>query len=288
MNSSPLSYGVVAGAAAAERLDLALARAGLASSRRQARKLLDDRRIVVNGALVAVASRAIRPGDRLAVIAEEAALSILFADDQVIVVDKPPGVPSQPSADVKIPSVVEIAAVSLHDLLKGRSVHLVHRLDTNTSGALLLAQQPGVAAELSERVRNREVTRNYLALVRGRVAEAFEIDRPIARQSASRFEVRADGRPARTVIRPLAASDDHSLVEAIPLTGRTHQIRVHLFEAGHPILGDRKYGGADPAAPRVMLHAHRLTIPEYGSWTAPLPDDFRMLAEAVGLAVDDL
>jgi 23S rRNA pseudouridine1911/1915/1917 synthase len=283
MNSSPGRFGSVATAAAAERLDQALARAGLAASRRQARKLLDDRRIVVNGAVVAVASRAIRRGERLAVIAKEAVLSILFVDHQIIVVDKPAGVPSQPSREVAIPSIVEIAAVSLDDLLAGDSLHLVHRLDTNTSGALLFARQASVAAALSEQVRSREITRHYLALVRGRVGETIEIDRPIARQSASRFEVRADGRPARTIVRPLAVSDDHSLVEAILLTGRTHQIRVHLTDAGHPIVGDRKYGGADPAAPRMMLHAHQLAVPGYPGWTAPLPEDFRLCAEVLGL-----
>ncbi|MDP6954314.1 MAG: RNA pseudouridine synthase, partial [Alphaproteobacteria bacterium] len=149
---------------------------------------------------------------------------------------------------------------------------LVHRLDKETSGVLLLARHRRAARELTHLFREGAVEKIYWALVSGRPSPAKgEIDRPLTK-GAERVAEDEAGRPAITRYRTIAAADDVAWLALTPLTGRTHQLRAHCALIGHAILGDRKYGGA--RRKRLQLHARELAVPRDGGnlrVTAPLP-----------------
>lgn len=159
--------------------------------------------------------------------------------------DKPVGMPVQPPQDRKTRSLEELLRVQY------REIYLVHRIDTPTSGVVVFARNRQAAAWLSELFATRAIRKVYLAVIDGTIPEETTIDTPI------------EGREAVTIVRPVR----DSLVEAEILTGRTHQIRIHLASIGHPVLGDRRYGG--PSAPRLMLHAWKLEHASLGTLTAP-------------------
>lgn len=208
--------------------------------------------------------------------------------------DKPPGLSSQGG---------RIRAHTLDDLLwafmrsNGKRPELVHRLDRDTSGVILAAKTKPAAGFLGKAIQSRQLLKTYLALV----SSAPEpprglIDKPLLRQevgreSYMRVSDAPDARPSQSRYRTLAASDAGALVELEPLTGRMHQLRVHMAAIGRPLVGDVRYGGgltfAGRPAPRLMLHAARLDFPHPGGGRmvveAPLPDDFRALAASAGL-----
>ena len=257
-------------------------------SRRGAKRAMEAGGVVVEGASVAVASRPVTPGTRVTLVSEDVSLPILHLGADFVVIDKPPVMPSQIPADTDAIAASEILAAQLRRAGDRRPVKIVHRLDTNTTGVMVYALGDEAAARIAGKLQSRESKKTYVALVSGRLEHERTIEAPIARTGAREFGVRDEGRPARTLVRPLQSSDDVSLVEATLLTGRTHQLRIHLAWAGHPILGDRKYGGpvAD-AAPRPMLHALRLEIPGEGEWLAPLHPDMRGVIRSLGMEYDD-
>jgi 23S rRNA pseudouridine1911/1915/1917 synthase len=279
------------------RLDLFLANNLPDLSRKQAKRLVDGRRVAVNGRIEALASRELAPGERVSVLLPEEgeerrppAVTILYEDGDCLVVAKPPGLPSGPTKDPARPH-----AAALAEALTGRRLTLLHRLDRDTSGALLLAKTSPFAQALTRAFRERTVEKGYLALARGRVPASFEVVLHLKEGAAGRvLVVRSGGVRADTAFRTLAHRGGYSLVEARPRTGRMHQIRVQLAHAGHPILGDSLYGG-DAAVPvgageepvgRQMLHAWTLafdhpTLARRLRVEAPVPDDFRALAEAL-------
>jgi 23S rRNA pseudouridine1911/1915/1917 synthase len=199
---------------------------------------------------------------------------------------KPAGIPSGPTRDA-----ARIHAATLAEEVTGRSLTLLHRLDKDTSGVLLFAKTRVFAAALLKAFRDREVGKTYLALVPGRPQGTFEVSCHLREGEGGRMlVVRSGGMKAETTFRTLAAKAGYALVEARPKTGRTHQIRVHLAQADHPILGDSTYGGAaevgDEPVLRHMLHAWALEFqhPNLGTRVrveAPPPEDFRQLAEAL-------
>jgi 23S rRNA pseudouridine1911/1915/1917 synthase len=214
---------------------------------------------------------------------------LLFADEHVAAVDKPAGVPSQPTLATDRGHLPELVA-----RLLGGEVLPVHRLDRETSGVVVLARTREAAARLSAAFRQGAPVKTYLALcARGPQPSEGRIDAPLGpdRGRPGRRTVVAGGEPAATAWRTLRLGPGgQALVEARPETGRTHQIRVHLAHLGAPLLGDARYGGPrrvlEVAVPRVMLHAFRLEIrhPVTGailSLGAPLPDDFRAVLEAL-------
>ncbi len=231
------------------RLDQAVAARFPHVSRRQARALIADRRVLVNERLVAIASREVRENDRVAVVDETAEVQILKLTDSFVAVNKPAGMPTQPTRDRKQRSLEELLRVQF------KSIYLVHRLDTGTSGVVVFARTRDAAASLSRLFSGREIRKTYLARVTGTIDSAVTIDAPVG------------GKEALTTIRPRSAG----LVEAEIYTGRTHQIRIHLASIGHPVIGDRRYGG--PKAPRLMLHAWKLEHDALGTLEAPIPDD---------------
>ena len=229
------------------RLDQAVAARFPHISRRQARELIGSRRILVNERLVAIASREVRDDDRIAVIEDAPRLAILKITDDFVAVNKPAGMPTQPTRDRKQRSLEELLRAQF------KSLYLVHRLDTGASGVVLFARTRAAAAKFSELFASSAIRKIYVAIVDGTIDGEMKIDSPIA------------GREALTIVRPL----DGSRVEVEIKTGRTHQIRIHLASIGHPIAGDRRYGG--PKAERLMLHAWKLEHPSVGTLEAPLP-----------------
>ena len=216
-------------------------------SRRKARELIAAGRVLVNQRPVRVASREVGDDDALRVAEELPAVPLLRITDDWLAVDKPAGVPTQPPRDRSAMSLEEMLRVEY------REIYLVHRLDTPTSGVVVFARNRAAAARLSELFASRAIRKTYLAVVAGAIAAETRIDTPI------------DGKEAITIVRPRGGG----MVEAEILTGRTHQIRIHLASIGHPVVGDRRYGGA--AAARLMLHAWKLEHEELGVIEAPVP-----------------
>lgn len=212
------------------------------------------------------------------------ALPILHLDADVIVIDKPPGLIVHPTLDGEHDTVIGRCLAELAKREPGHHrLHVVHRLDRDTSGVMMLARHLGAARHLQQQLRLHTVTRRYLALVAGTLARATRVDRGIGRPSpgSRRAALASGGRPASTMVRPVEALGRAMLVEAELHTGRTHQVRVHLSFLGHPVLGDEIYGEpkADPVrVPRLALHAAQLGFvhPTTGarlSFTVPLPGD---------------
>lgn len=214
-------------------------------------------------------------------------LTIIQRNRDLVAIDKP--------ADVSL-LADRSGAPCLWDRLAGElgsKPYLVHRLDKGTSGVLLVALNPDTQRRLTRAFQQRQVRKFYLAWVAGMLetTATLLIDLPLRKGRKSRYRVAglresirrgprgwflpepdADGHDSLTRIRALRHADGRTLVLASPVTGRTHQLRVHLAWIGHPILGDRLYGRPDaPAqqAPRLQLHCHRLVVPQVGTFTAP-------------------
>jgi 23S rRNA pseudouridine1911/1915/1917 synthase len=214
---------------------------------------------------------------------------VLYHDAVVIVVNKPRGLVVHPSAGHRDDSVV-------HQLLPWLPVTdgtprpgVVHRLDKDTSGLLLMARTAQARDALSLAISQREVRRDYLAVVRGHLApRSGVVDAPLGRDPRQRLKMAVvlGGRPARTHYRTIAAWSGFSAVQCTLETGRTHQIRVHLASLGHPVIGDPLYGGRHPLFTQgQLLHAGRLGFvhPAQQYWMeleAEVPDDWRALAQA--------
>jgi 23S rRNA pseudouridine1911/1915/1917 synthase len=172
---------------------------------------------------------------------------------------------------------------------------IVHRLDKDTSGLLVVAKDDDAYQELVRAMAERRVARSYLALVRGTPSPTGSIDAPIGRHNLNRTKMAVvpGGRPSVTHYRVVAAAERRSLLEVDLETGRTHQIRVHLSHLGHPVLGDRTYGGMTDDAraiglTRPFLHAFRLSFPHPDDGRTitisdPLPDDLAAALEAAGI-----
>lgn len=208
-------------------------------------------------------------------------LDILFEDDALIFLNKPAGLVVQQR-------MYEPDEPFLHELVQRHTspAYLMQRLDRGTSGVIFFSKQAGLNARLTRQFEKKRVRKTYLALCEGELGEAQTVDAPIARIGAIKFGVRDHGKRALTHLRPLAYSEDGSLVEIVLETGRTHQIRVHLAAIGHPLAGDWLYG--ERSEERPMLHAAELemTHPLTGQplrVAAPVPEDFREAAGRRGI-----
>ncbi|MBV8517187.1 MAG: RluA family pseudouridine synthase [Acidobacteria bacterium] len=240
------------------RLDQAVAARHPEISRRRARILIAEHRVLVNDRPVAVASREVSDRDRIAIVQDVPELAIVKETRDWIAVDKPSGLATQP--------VRERNQRSLEELLRVRygNVFVVHRIDTQTSGIVVFARHREAAAQLSQLFASRAIRKTYLAVVEGAIESELTIESPIG------------GKDAHTLVRPLRRLDDRTLVEAEIFTGRTHQIRIHLRSIERPVVGDRRYGSSMPA-PRMLLHAWKLAHEEFGTLIAPVPGDFPAL-----------
>lgn len=210
-----------------------------------------------------------------------AELPVLYEDDDVMVVNKPSGLLTHAKGGLSTePTVAEIIRPKTSFAASGTDrPGIVHRLDRDTSGVLIIAKTADAAAHLQRQFAQRTTKKTYLAITDGvpKLAAA-KIDLPIGRNPSapSTFRVDPNGKPAQTTYRVLAAADNQALIELNPTTGRTHQLRVHLAYLTTPILGDRVYG--KPNASRLMLHAHKLeiTLPsgERKTFEAAVPENF--------------
>lgn len=183
--------------------------------------------------------------------------TVIHEDAHVLAVDKPEGLSSIPERDLSVPS-----AQKLLEAERGEKLFVVHRLDKEVSGLLLFARDAETHRTLSIAFEQRLVHKTYLALAHGTLAgERGLVDEPIAEFGSGRMGVHATkGKPSETQWKVIERLEGATLVEAIPLTGRRHQIRVHFYAIGHPLVGDPRYG--DKAAPgeRLMLHALSLSV----------------------------
>jgi RluA family pseudouridine synthase len=203
---------------------------------------------------------------------------ILLEDDEVLVVNKPEGLASIPEGAPGRDSLWGQLSAAWHDKL-----YVVHRLDKETSGVILFAKSAAAHRFLNEQFSQRQVEKVYLALVHGRVPDQEgTIDAPLREFGSGRMGVDpARGRPATTRFRLAEQLPAHSLLEVRPLTGRRHQIRVHLYHLGHPIVGDTRYGdrAMQQGFPRLMLHAWRLRCQgpcgQEIAVEAPIPESFQ-------------
>jgi 23S rRNA pseudouridine1911/1915/1917 synthase len=224
---------------------------------------------------------------------------VRFRDDDLVVVAKPAGLVTHPAGRRRTGTLVNALLGMGIPLAAGDDPDrpgIVHRLDAGTSGLLVVASSDRAYAALRTMFRRHEVDRRYLALVRGAPTnDAFAVDAPLGRRADRVVVDRTEGRPASTAITVQERLEGVALLEAAPRTGRTHQIRVHLSAIGHPIAGDRAYGGMDATARRLglarpFLHAASIGFmhPSTGEPVAirePLPDDLR---EALERARGDL
>ena len=208
-------------------------------------------------------------------------LPILYEDDDVIVVNKPSGLLTHAKGGLSDePTVAEIIRPKTSFATDTDRPGIVHRLDRDTSGLLIVAKNPESAAHLQRQFAERTAKKTYVAITDGKPKlNAAKIDLPIGRNPSapSTFRIDPNGKPAQTTYHVLAENDAQSFVELKPTTGRTHQLRVHLAHLNAPILGDRVYGKSSDC--RMMLHAQKLeiTLPsgERKVFEAAVPDEFK-------------
>ncbi len=244
------------------------------------------RELVKTGDLVRLEVPAV---EKIDAAAEEIAFPVLFEDEHLIVLDKPAGMvvhPGAGNADGTLVNALLHYCPTLSGIGGKERPGIVHRLDKETSGCLVVAKNDATHRELSKQFAARTLKKIYLALVAGRLKKnAGTIDAPIGRHPVHRQRMSISrtsrGRSAKTEYKVVQGGWEMSLVECALHSGRTHQIRVHLHHLGNPVLGDKLYAARIAKAfPRQMLHAWKLgfTHPATGLWQefeAPLPEDFR-------------
>ncbi|HXF67581.1 MAG TPA: 23S rRNA pseudouridine(1911/1915/1917) synthase RluD [Burkholderiales bacterium] len=278
------------------RLDQALARLLPRYSRSRLAQWIRAGRVALNGRPAAPRHRvwkgdlvAVTPApapEELAHRPEAIALDIVYEDEHLLVVNKPPGLVVHPGSGNWQGTLLNALLGHAPRLGALARAGIVHRLDKDTSGLLVVAKTPEAQADLVRQLQARSVRREYLALAHGRIARAGTVEAPIGRHPRvrTRMAVAARGRPAVTHYEVLERFEHATLLRVRLETGRTHQIRVHLSALGHPVVGDPVYGrrGAQPSFPRQALHAERLALVHPAtrrpmSWRVEPPQDMRQL-----------
>ena len=284
------------------RLDVFLAARVPGLTRSQAGKAADEGRAFVNEVPKKPAA-ILRPGDRVALRTLEAPpaglepqdipIKVLYRDDDLIVIDKPFGLVVHPGAGVRSGTLVNALLHQFPEVIwvgEGGRPGIVHRLDMETSGVMVVARSPRAYESLKGQFKDRRVKKVYHGLVWGRMpGPDGRLDAPIGRhpRHGQRMSVRTrkprEAETRYTVLREFLRT---TLLEVRPLTGRTHQIRVHLAAAGHPLVGDARYGRkrGERRTPRLFLHAHRLSFahPATGEpleFVSPLPPDLEAVLQ---------
>jgi len=270
-------------------------------SRTQVQKLIAAGNVTVNGQLAKPGLR-LNSGDRIDINIpptppqelkpEAMPLKIIYEDDDLLAVDKPPGLTVHPAPGH--PGHTLVNAILAHfphlaDIGDWLRPGVVHRLDKDTSGVMLVAKNSAAQANLSRQFKSHSVTKAYLALVKGKLEpESGIIEADIGRDPHNRkkMAVVAQGREARTEYRVVKYIGNYTLLEVMPETGRTHQIRVHLAAIGFPVVGDKVYGVKSPHLSHQFLHASRLgfrlpSTGEYVEFESELPDDLQKALEAI-------
>lgn len=268
-------------APAGERLDVAIAQA-LALSRTAAKDLVDEGMVTLDGRPVGKPATKLRGGEIVSLVipparpslveAEDLGVTVIYEDDDLAAIDKPPGIVAHPTATLRTGTVVnallgrmELSKEDVYDPHRDDyRPGIVHRLDKDTSGVMVVAKHDDAHRALSDAFKKRLTVKEYVAIGVGDLPDEVVVDAPIGRHPVNRQTMTIGGgnpKSASTTVRVLARAPGHVLVKATPRSGRTHQIRVHLAHLGAPILGDEVYGRASGAIPRQALHAFRLTLP---------------------------
>ena len=308
----PVSTITVTEEADGTRLDRFLASVLAGHSRSQLQRLIKEGCVLI-GAAPARANQAVRTGQIVTVDipapvaatprAEALPLRILYEDRDLIVVDKPAGMVVHPAAGHDSGTLVNALLHHVDDLsgIGGeKRPGIVHRLDRGTSGLMVVAKHDRAHEELARQFRDREVEKEYIALVWGVVQAGRRIDAPIGRDPADRKKMSARARRSREAVTRIVRADPIrralTLVRVAIQTGRTHQSRVHLSAGGHPVVGDGLYGGVHRRVPgdlrpvarleRPFLHAARLAFRHPGDgrrmeFTSELPEDLQRVIDAL-------
>ena len=282
---------------AAQRIDNFLLRRLKGVPKSHVYRVLRSGEVRVNSGRVKPEYR-LKPGDRIrlppvrvsqkkAPIPRPLEFPVIYEDAALLVIDKPAGVAVHGGSGVSYGVIESLRAARP----QAKLLELAHRLDRDTSGLLIVAKKRSALVELHRLLREGAVEKVYVAVVKGVLKKPLEIREPLHKYVSAtgerRVSVGAGGRQAVTRVKPLKAGDHYSVLEVRLLTGRTHQIRVHLAHAGHPVLGDDKYGDfplnravAKLGVRRLLLHARRLGFahPVTGegiSLESKLPDDMR-------------
>jgi 23S rRNA pseudouridine1911/1915/1917 synthase len=275
----------------AERLDQYVVRQIPAFSRSFATRIIEEGSVTVNGEPQLKAGYKIRPNDQINITYDEAAqaaipeieLPVLYEDDDCVVINKPVGLLTHSKGTFNPEATVSTWLRGRMRAMSGERAGIVHRLDRATSGVMICAKTPEALGWLQKQFSQRKTKKSYAAVVSGVMSEPEAIiDMPIERnpKKPQTFRVGNNGKSALTAYKVVKTDGKHSLLELKPTTGRTHQLRVHLEQLGHPIIGDTFYGGQP--AERLFLHAHTLeiTLPsrERKIFEVPVPPEF---AEAI-------
>ncbi|MGZ8190026.1 MAG: 23S rRNA pseudouridine(1911/1915/1917) synthase RluD [Methylococcaceae bacterium] len=293
------------------RLDQVLAELFADYSRSKLQTWVKSGRVQVNGIILKIKDK-LEGGEQIILDAEaevvitaeaeKIPLDIIFEDESLLIVNKPAGLVVHPAVGNWHGTLLN--ALLNHDpnletLPRGG---IVHRIDKETSGLLMIAKTLQAHNSLTQQLQNRDITRQYLAITRGRMTAGGTVDEPIGRHPTDRkrYTVRESGKEAVTHYRVVQRFARHTLIQVKLETGRTHQIRVHMAYIRYPLLGDQVYGGRFQMPPncseqlekelrsfkRQALHAAKLGLQhpvtdEYHEWEQPLPDDMNLLLQAL-------
>ncbi|WP_153109916.1 23S rRNA pseudouridine(1911/1915/1917) synthase RluD [Propionivibrio limicola] len=301
------------------RLDQGLAQLCPQHSRSRLQGWVREGRVFVNGEAVTETKHKLWGGETIEVVEaldehslssrpEDIPLNVVHEDEAILIIDKPAGLVVHPGSGNWSGTLLNALLHHAPALERVPRAGIVHRLDKDTTGLMVVAKTLEAQTDLVRQLQARTVKRYYQALVRGAVERGGTVDAPIGRHSTQRTKMAVvkSGKPARTHYRVVERFIDCTLVECALETGRTHQIRVHMTSIGHPLVGDPVYGGGasrvpiGPEFPRQALHARRLGFvhPLTGKpmlWRSSLPEDMaeiiemaRMLAfEAKALAEEE-
>ena len=284
-----------------QRIDAFLAESLPDLSRTRIQRLIADGRVTVDAERVRPSHR-LTAGQAVAVALPEpvsdalepqpALLPVVHEDDDLVVIDKPPGLTVHPAAG-QADGTLANALLAHYPEVEGVGgpgrAGIVHRLDKGTSGLLVVAKNETAHASLAAQFKDRLVSKRYVGLVVGAPSEARAvIEAPLGRhpRQRQRMAVVSDGRPAATPYRVLECYRGYTLVEASPKTGRTHQVRVHFASIRHPLAGDPTYGRRHPELDRQFLHAAFLAFRHPGSgetaeFRSELPPDLRRFLQSL-------
>ncbi len=274
----------------AERLDQYVTGKLPELSRAYVSKLITNGIVRVNGEVITKAGYKIRPSDEIEIdyrmaekeVIPEIELEVLYEDEDCVVICKPAGILSHSKGAFNPEATVASWLQQRLRGIEGDRAGIVHRLDRGTSGVMIAAKTSEASSWLQKQFAKRNVKKIYQAIVQGSLdPQHAVIEMPIERnpKKPQTFRVGSNGKPALTEYTVIASTGDLSLLELKPTTGRTHQLRVHLNEVGHPIVGDTFYGGLE--GERLYLHAKSLeiTLPNRlrKVFTAPVPSEFDQL-----------
>jgi 23S rRNA pseudouridine1911/1915/1917 synthase len=277
-------------------------------SRTYAKDLVNDGYVTLDGKPVGkpstrlqgeeIVSVAIPPQRPMAVEPEDIDVDMIYEDEYMAVINKPPGLVAHPTATVRTGTVVNALMGRMH-LSKEKVFEpssgeyrpgIVHRLDKETSGVMVVAKTDAAHRHLSRSFKKRLTVKEYIAIGVGAMEPRVDLEGPIGRHPVRRQSMTVGGtnpKAASTRFRVLASTSDHVLVKAKPHSGRTHQIRVHMAHLNVPVLGDQVYGRASQTIDRQALHAFRLTIPhphdnQAVTFSARVPTDMVSAWLAIG------